>query len=83
VSGRVGVAVRLSFSEVAVFEYVNLGAGDTTAVDCLDLQAGAKVECCGGVAQHMERNACVDERPEEHVSRDTGKAVEISDAHNA
>jgi hypothetical protein len=67
--------------EMAVDEHMDLGAGDAAAVDLLHLQAGAQVQGSGGVMENLRRNSSVDQRSKEHVARDPGEAVKISNTH--
>jgi hypothetical protein len=75
------VGVRCGFGEVAVFEDVDLDGGDAAAVYRLDFEGGVEAEGGGGFVQDFGGDAGVDESAEEHVSSDSGKAVEISYAH--
>ena len=66
---------------LAAFEHVDLGAGDSTAVDFLDPEAGTEIERRGCVVEDVRWNSGVDQGPEKHVACDTGEAVKISNTH--
>ena len=66
---------------MTIHEDVDLGAGDAASVDLLHLQACAEVECGGGVVEHLRRDSGIDQGPEEHIARDPGEAVKISNTH--
>jgi hypothetical protein len=81
---RLGVLLLLGYrlvGEVTIHEDVDLGAGDAASVDLLHLQACAEVECGGGVVEHLRRDSGIDQGPEEHIARDPGEAVKISNTH--
>jgi len=66
---------------LAVFEDVDFGGGDSAAVDLLDGEGCAEIECGGGFMEDLRVDSCVEECAEEHVSTDAGEAIEIGDAH--
>ena len=81
---RIDVGVRKGldgFGEMAVFEDVDLGAGDAAAVYGFDPETGVDAERPGRVVEHVFGNAGVDEGAEKHVAGDTGEAIEVGDAH--
>jgi hypothetical protein len=66
---------------LAAFEHIDLGAGDSTAVDFFDPEAGTEIERRGCVVEDVSWNSGVDQGPEKHVACDTGEAVKISNTH--
>jgi hypothetical protein len=69
------------FGELSVFEDVDLGGADAAAVHVMNVQLGSYVEGFGGLLQKFGGDSGVEERSQEHVSADAGKAFEISDTH--
>src|SRR5215469_13733945 len=77
-----GVVVAFGgFRELRSFEDMNLGGRDAAAIDLLDFEGCAEIKGGGGFVKDLGIDASVYERAEEHVSADTGEAVEIGDAH--
>jgi hypothetical protein len=77
------VVVRMtgSFGELSVFEDVDLGGANAAAVHVVDVQFSSYIESFGSSLQEFGGDSGIDERSQEHVSADAGKAFEISDTH--
>ena len=75
------VMIVRGFGGLAVFEYVDLGGADAAAVYVVNVQLGPYVEGFGGLLQKAGGDSGIEERSQEHVSADAGKAFEISDTH--
>lgn len=60
---------------------VNLCRVDATAVGAVQIELNAKVKRIDSFLKNGNRNACVDERGEKHVSADAGETIEIGDLH--
>jgi hypothetical protein len=69
------------FREPFAFVDVNLGGGDSAAVDLFYLEAGVQVQGGGGLVEDGGIDTGIDEGSEEHVTTDAGEAVEIGDTH--
>ena len=69
------------FGEVFAFVDVNFCGGDSAAVDLFYLEGGVEIEGGGCLVEDGGIEAGIDEGAEKHVTTDTGKAVEVSDAH--
>ena len=54
---------------------------NAAAVYAVHFEMNAEVERIDGILKDGNGNASIDERGEEHVSADTGEAVEIGDLH--
>lgn len=54
---------------------------NAAAVYAVHFEMNAEVERIDGILKDGDGNASIDERGEEHVSADTGEAVEIGDLH--
>src|ERR1035441_7289309 len=80
VAVRVAGLVRLR--RMIAFHHVYLGAGDSAAIYLLDAEGRADIERCSCVVEHLRRHAGVDQRTQEHVARDPGKAVKIDNTHH-
>ncbi len=78
---RMGVAVRLAFSQLTAFQHVHLGAGDAAAVHGFDTQTGIEVQRSRGRVQHLNWNTGVKQSAKKHVTGNPGKAIKISDTH--
>lgn len=74
---------RLGFclGQLTTFEHVNLGGRDATSVHGLELQVRAEAKRGGCILEDAGRNASADESAEKHVARNSGEAVQISNAH--
>lgn|SRR5579875_2197225 len=62
-------------------DYVDPGSGDSAAQHFAHLDARAYVERCGCLLQKRERNARIDQRAQQHVAADAGKALQKADSH--
>ena len=54
---------------------------NATAVNAVETEANAEVERIDCFLKNGNGNACVDERGEEHITADTGEAIEIGNLH--
>lgn len=54
---------------------------NATAVDAVQIEVNAEVERIDSFLKNGNGDARIDERGKEHVSADTGEAVEIGDLH--
>ena len=80
----VAVIVRMAvhgFSKLAIDEHVYLDGADAAAVDGVNLKLSTDGEGRGGLPQQVRRDAGIEERAEQHVAADAGKAFEVSDSH--
>jgi hypothetical protein len=69
------------FGELSIFQDIDLGGADAAAVHVMDVQLGSYVKGFGRLLQEFGGDSGVEERSEEHVSADAGKAFEVSDTH--
>src|SRR5437870_11769552 len=69
---------RVLFS---VPNHLNLGCADAATSYPQDFQMRAYVEGGDGFLEKLGRDSGVHQRGEEHVAADSGKAVEVGDAH--
>ena len=74
--------LRVGVRQMAVHQYMDLGATDPAAVHPLDPQTCSYIERSGCVRQHLGRNSGIHQRPQQHVARDPGKTVNVCNAHN-
>lgn len=72
---------RSCFGQLAIREDMELGAGDAAAVHDFNLKAGVEAERSRGIVQDVCGNARINQCAEEHISGDTGKAIERGDTH--
>ena len=61
----------------------DLCGGDAAAVYFFDLERCSDVEGRNCIVKNLWWKTCVEKSAEEHISADTGKAVEVGDAHEA
>jgi hypothetical protein len=65
----------------AVHDDVDLGGGDSGALDTGDLDFGSEVQFADGVTEEFRGDSGVDEGAEEHIAADAGETIEVSDPH--
>ena len=53
------------------------------AIDAPQFQLRTEVERADSILKHLERNARIDQRGKEHISADSGEAIEIRNLHFA
>ena len=73
--------LRVGLRQMAVHQYMDLGATDPAAVHPFDPQACSYIERSGCFRQHLGRNPGIHQRPQQHVARDPGKTVNVRNAH--
>ena len=79
----------MGFGEVGFFgrlgsvEDEDASGRDAAAVCLFDFEGGSEIERGDGVVQDLGGEPGVEQSAEEHVAADAGKAVEVSDAHEA
>ncbi len=66
---------------LSVYNNVNLGRTDAATIDAQDLQMHADVECGDGFLEKLGQDSGINQRGEKHVAADSGKAIEVCDAH--
>src|ERR1700675_3960052 len=66
---------------LAADQHVHLGGADARALDARNLQPRSDLELGHGLPQDLGGDAGVDLSAEEHVAADSGKAVQVGDAH--
>ena len=71
------VLVRVGCS----FEYIDFCAGDSAAIDGIDLQGCGEIHGGGRIVEDERVDSDIDESPEEHVTGDAGETIEIGNAH--
>ena len=79
----VGVSVLMLVLMIGGRDHINLGPSQTGTGDFAHLEASAHIQRCGSLFDQRERNARVNERTEQHVAADAGKALKISDSHGS
>ncbi len=73
--------LRVGVRQMAVHQYMDLAARNPAAVHPLDPQACTQPQRGGRVEQHLGRNSGIHQRPQQHIARDSGKAVNVRNAH--
>ncbi len=62
-------------------DHIDFGSSESAASDFAHLKASADVECRGSLFKHGKGHARIDERAEQHVAADAGKAIQIANSH--
>lgn len=78
------VRVRCVWSgigKMVAIEDMNLGTADATAINPFDPQLCPQTMRGSCVLQHLGWNTGVDQRSEQHVARDSGKTIDVGNAH--
>lgn len=60
---------------------IHFGGGNSAAHHLAYFKTSAHLESGCGLLKQGKRNACVDQRAEQHVPADTGKAFQIANSH--
>ena len=60
---------------------VDFCAGETAANDLAELEARTYIERLGGLCQGIERDACIDQRAQQHIAANAGKTLEVANTH--
>ena len=56
---------------------------DAAAIHPLPLQLCSDIQRSRRLLQQIDRHARIDQRPEEHIPADAGKALQVSDMHSS
>jgi hypothetical protein len=78
--GRMGMIVS-RIRVLSIHQHAGFLRRDAAAIYGLEDKGCAEVERGGGLLQEFRRGAGADERAQEHVSAETGKAFEMANAH--
>ncbi len=80
-SSLLGVNRLNLIRDLAAFEDVDFGGGDSAAIDFFDPEACVEIERGSCVVEHLLRHSGVNQRSEKHIACNPCEAVKISDAH--
>ena len=72
----VRVMLARSFG-VAIHDDINFGRADAAAIHTRDFERRADVQGFNGSPEKLDRNSCIDQSAEKHVTADSGEAVEV------
>ena len=64
-------------------QHIDFGGGDSSAAHLAGFEACAHVQGRGGFGQALQWNAGIDQRAQQHVAADAGKALQISNSHRS
>jgi hypothetical protein len=62
-------------------EDIDLGGGQSAALDAMRLQLGLEAEGLGDAFELGRRDACVHGCAEKHVATDSGETIQVGNAH--
>ena len=71
------------FCEDCAFQNVNFGGDNAAAVYLFDAEGCIDVQRGYGFVKNVRGEASVEESAEEHITADTGEAIQISNLHYA
>ena len=73
--------IRDCFGANSIDQHFNPGGGDAAAIHTSGAQFGADIQSRNRALQKLKRNAGMDERAQQHVAADSGKALKVGYAH--